>query len=562
MAANTEDFDYIIVGAGSAGSVLAARLTEDPEVRVLLLEAGPRDRSIFSRMPAAFSEPLKSDRLNWAYRTLPEPFMNDRVMYCPRGRILGGSGSVNGMVYIRGHALDYDRWAAAGLPDWSYAHCLPYFRRVQTHEQGPDEYRGGEGPMFVSAGHGRETRDGNPLYSAWIEAGLQAGYPYTPDVNGYQQEGIGPFDRTTKGGRRHSSARAYLHPALGRPNLTVRTGVTVHRVLFENKRAVGVVYGKGRGRAAGELRAGREVILCGGAINSPLLLQLSGVGPADRSKRLSIPVVADLKGVGENLQDHLELYIQYSCTKPISLYPSLTLWGRAKVGVEWILNKTGPGATNHFESGGFIRSQPGIEHPNLQFHFLPIAINYDGSSPAKGHGFQAHVGPMRPTARGFVRLTKNDPLAEPEILFNYMGTENDRQEMRDAVKLTREIIAQAAFDPYRGPELNPGANVKTDAEIDEFIRTHGESAYHPSCTCKMGPASDPEAVVDGQGRVHGLEGLRVVDTSIMPDLISGNTDSPTIMMADKLSDPIRGRTPLPPSDAKVWVHPDWKTNQR
>ena len=336
----------------------------------------------------------------------------------------------------------------------------------------------------------------------------------------------------------------------------------VHRVLFEGQRAKGVLVGRGRGRNPREVRAEREVILCGGAINSPLLLQLSGVGPADRLKSLGIDVVADRPGVGENLQDHLEIYVQYTCKEPISLYPSLTLWGRLKVGVEWILFKTGPGATNHFESGGFIRSRPGIEHPNLQYHFLPIAINYDGSSPAKGHGFQAHVGPMRPTARGYVRLRENDPLAQPAILFNYMGTENDRREMREAVRLTREIIEQSAFDRYRGPELAPGADVQSDDEIDEFIRSRGESAYHPSCTCKMGPASDSMAVVDNAARVHGLEGLRVVDTSIMPDLISGNTDSPTIMMAEKLADAIRGRDPLPPSDAKVFVHPEWRTKQR
>lgn len=549
------EYDYIIVGAGSAGSVLAAHLSSVSENRVLVLEAGPRDRSIFSRMPVAFSEPLKSDRLNWAYQTEPEPFMNNRVMYCPRGRILGGSGSVNGMVYIRGHALDFDRWASMGLPNWSYAHCLPYFQRVQTHELGGDEYRGSKGPMFVSAGRGE-----NPLYAAWLEAGRQAGYGLTSDVNGFRQEGVGPFDRTTKDGLRHSSARAFLHPALGRSNLKVLTGVLAHRVIFEGNKAVGVAYS--RGSKLKEVRAAREVILCGGAINSPQLLQLSGVGPADLLKRHNIDVVADRQGVGSNLRDHLEVYVQYQCKQPITLYPAVKWFGRIKVGLQWIFFRSGPGATNLFEAGGFIRTKAGIEHPNIQFHFLPIAINYDGSRPQEGHGYQVHMGPMRPTSEGYVRIRSNDPRQPPEILFNYMATENDREEMREGLKLTREIMEQKAFDAYRGAELSPGPKVSTDAQLDEFVRRRGESAYHPSCTCKMGPPNDAGAVVDSGGRVYGTQNLRVVDTSIMPDLISGNTDAPTIMMADKLADEILGRRPLPPSAAKVWVHPEWQTRQR
>ncbi|MCB1193362.1 MAG: choline dehydrogenase [Leptospiraceae bacterium] len=556
MTNKPAEYDYIIVGSGSAGSVLANRLSEDPNIKVLVLEAGPKDHSIFSRMPAAFSEPLKSNRLNWAFYTEPEPTMNNRKMYCPRGRILGGSGSVNGMVYIRGHALDYDRWASYGLNGWDYKYCLPYFKRVQNHEYGANEYRGGDGLQHVDAG-----KQPNPLFKAWIEAGQQAGYSYTEDANGYQQEGIGPFDRTTKNGYRDSSARAFLHPALKRPNLEVRTKVLVNKVLLEGNIATGVELSCCN--KLEKIRATREVILCGGAINSPMLLQHSGIGSADFLKSLDIPVVVDLPGVGENLQDHLEIYVQYRCTQPISLYPAVRWYGRIKVGLEWILFKTGPGATNHFEAGGFIRSRPGIKHPNLQFHFLPIAMNYDGTMPAGGHGFQAHVGPMRPTSRGYVRIRNKDPRTPPSILFNYMGTENDRQEMREAVRLTRDIIKQKAFEPYRGEELAPGLSVVSDEDVDAFIRERGESAYHPSCSCKMGIiASDRMAVVDKDAKVYGVERLRVVDTSIMPDLVSGNTDAPTIMMADKLSDAILGKSPLLPSDAKIWIHPEWKTKQR
>lgn len=550
-----KEFDYIIVGAGTAGSVLANRLSADPDNRVLVLEAGPRDRSIFINMPAAFSEPLKNDKLNWGYYSEPEPAMNNRRMYCPRGRVVGGSSSINGMVYIRGHAYDYNRWAEQGLKDWSYSHCLPYFRRAQRHELGANDYRGGQGPVHVSAG-----RATHPLHAAWIEAGQQAGYNYTHDVNGAQQEGIGPFDRTVWNGERCSAAKAYLHPALKRDNLEIMSGCKAHKVLFENDKATGIEFSK-KGRVE-KIYASREVILCGGAINSPQLLQLSGVGPADHLKKIDIPVVADRPGVGENLQDHLEVYVQYESKKPISLYPSLQPFGRLKVGLEWIFSRTGPGSTNHFETGGFIRSKAGIEHPNLQFHFLPLAINYDGSSPAGGHGFQAHVGPMRPTSRGHVRIKSNDPGKHPEILFNYMATENDREEMRDAIRLTREIIDQKAFEPYRGEELSPGRDAQSDDEIDAFIRARGESAYHPTCTCKMGLESDSDAVVDAEGRVYGVQNLRVADASIMPDLISGNTDTPTVMIAEKISDRILGKEPLPPSDAPVIINKDWENSQR
>lgn len=550
-----KEFDYIIIGAGTAGSVLANRLSKNPENNVLVLEAGPGDKSIFINMPAAFSEPLKSDRLNWGYNSEPEPGMNNRRMYCPRGRVIGGSSSINGMVYIRGHALDYDKWAEKGLKDWSYSHCLPYFKKAQRHEQGANEYRGGSGKIHTTAGSAR-----HPLHAAWIEAGQQAGYPYTHDVNGYQQEGIGPFDRTVWNGERCSAAKAYLHPARKRSNLEVRSGCLAHRILFENDKIKGVEFSK-KGKVS-EVYARKEVILSGGAINSPQLLQLSGVGPAEHLNKLDISVVSDLPGVGENLQDHLEVYVQYECEKPISLYPSLQPFGRIKVGLEWIFSRSGPGATNHFETGGFIRSKPGIKHPNLQFHFLPLAINYDGSSPAGGHGFQAHVGPMRPTSRGHVRIRSNKPTDHPEILFNYMGTENDREEMRDAIRLTREIISQKAFEPYRGKELTPGKEAQSDSEIDSFVRERGESAYHPTCTCKMGPESSKDSVVDGEGRVYGTQGLRVVDASIMPDLISGNTDTPTVMIAEKIADRILGNEPLQPSNAPPWIHPDWENSQR
>jgi choline dehydrogenase len=550
-----QEYDYIIVGAGSAGCVLANRLSEDPDVRVLVLEAGPKDRSIYIHMPAALSYPLADDKFNWFYQSEPEPHMDGRSIYCPRGRVLGGSSSINGMAYVRGHARDYDRWGQAGLRGWSYAHCLPYFRRAQNHELGPDEYRGGEGPLHVSAG-----KMANPLFQAWIEAGRQAGYPVTEDMNGYQQEGVGRMDMTTHRGQRWSAAKAYLYPAMERPNVTVQSGVLTLRVIFEGRRAVGVEVARGSNSEI--LHCSREVIISAGAINSPQLLQLSGVGPADRLREVGIEVFHDLPGVGENLQDHLEVYVQHAASQPVSIYPATQPWNKPWIGLQWLLFKQGPGATSHFEAGGFIRSRAGIEHPNLQYHFLPIAVNYDGSNPVKGHGFQAHVGPMRPTSRGFVRIRSNDPRKAPAILFNYMGTENDRQEMREAIRLTREIFSQKAFDSYRGPELAPGPQVQSDAEIDAFIRQKAESAYHPCSSCRMGPESDSMAVVDEAARVHGLERLRVVDASIMPDIVSGNLNAPTIMLAEKLADTIRGRQPLPPSDAPVWIHPQWEKQQR
>jgi choline dehydrogenase len=553
----SESFDYIVVGAGSAGCVLANRLSEDADVRVLLLEAGPADHpwAWQLHMPAALAYPLKNQRYNWGYWSEPEPHMNGRRMYCPRGRVLGGSSSINGMAYVRGHARDYDRWAQSGLRGWDYAHVLPYFKRAETRALGADAYRGGDGPLHVATGACR-----NPLYQAFLEAGRQAGYPLTADMNGHQQEGFAPMDMTVQGGRRWSTARAYLRPARRRPNLTVRSGALTHRVRCEGARAVGVDYAKGRRTM--HVRAEREVILAGGAINSPQLLMLSGIGDPEDLARLEIPVVAESPGVGRNLQDHLEIYVQHACTQPISLYAAQRPWNKLRIGLEWILFKRGLGATSHFEAGAFIRSRAGIEHPDLQYHFLPIAMNYDGTNPQKTHGFQAHVGPMRPTSVGQVRLRSADPREPPSILFNYMATEGDRQEMRAAVRLTREIFAQRAFDPYLGPELAPGPEVETDAEIDAFVRAKAESAYHASCTCKMGPESDPSAVVDRECRVYGVEGLRVVDASVMPSLVSGNTNAPTIMLAEKAADLIRGREPLPPLDVPVYIAPNWETRQR
>jgi choline dehydrogenase len=549
-----QEYDYIIIGAGSAGCVLAHRLSENPAIRILILEAGPMDRSLYVlRMPAALAVPLESDRYNWFYHSEPEPYLDGRRVYYPRGRVVGGSSSINGMVYLRGNPLDYERWAERpGLADWTYAHCLPYFKRMETSALGPSAYRGGDGPLRVTI-----PDCANPLFQAFLQAGQQAGYAFTEDVNGYRQEGFYRMERSTFGGVRSSAARRYLHPARQRGNIDLKVRVRVARILFEGKRAVGVAFVEnGQSR---EARAG-EVILSAGAINSPQLLKLSGVGPRDELRALDIPVVADIPGVGENLQDHLDFLIQYRCTRPVSLYPATRRLNQIGIALQWLLFKRGVGASNIWEAGSFFRSRPGVEFPNLQHHFAPVAISYDGAEKIDGHGFQVHLSQMRPRSRGHVRLASRDPFAPPRILFNHLADAEDRAEVRDGIRLTREVIAQAAFDAFRGAEIAPGAAVQSDAELDAFARRKAETSHHPSCTCRMG--ADDLSVVDDEGRVHGLEGLRVVDASIMPNVVSSNINAPTIMMAEKIADRIRGRAPLPPEPVPFYRAGNFLTSQR
>ncbi|WP_375055271.1 choline dehydrogenase [Zobellella sp. DQSA1] len=547
-------FDYIIVGAGSAGCVLANRLTEDGQHKVLLLETGGSDKSIFIQMPTALSIPMNTKKYAWQFETEPEPFLDNRRMHCPRGKVLGGSSSINGMVYVRGHARDFDEWQQHGAEGWDYAHCLPYFKKAETWSFGGDDYRGDRGPLGVNNGNQMQ----NPLYQAFVDAGVQAGYFHTADYNGRQQEGFGPMHMTVKNGVRWSTANAYLRPAMSRPNLTVVTHALVHKVLLDGKRAVGVRYE--RNGQVQEAQVSKEVILSAGPIGSPHLLQLSGIGARETLEAAGIEPQHELPGVGENLQDHLEFYFQFRCKQPISLNGKLSLWNKFLIGSRWLLKKDGLGATNHFESCGFIRSRAGVEWPDLQYHFLPAAMRYDGKEAFDGHGFQVHIGHNKPQSRGFVKAASADPKAAPHIRFNYLEHEEDREGFRACVRLTREIINQPAMDPYRDAEIQPGEQVRTDEEIDAFVRQAVESAYHPSCSCRMG--TDELAVVDPETRVHGIKGLRVVDSSIFPTIPNGNLNAPTIMAAERAADLIRGKTPLAPSTAEVGMDQEWQHRQR
>jgi choline dehydrogenase len=551
-----EAADYIIVGAGSAGCVLADRLSADGKHTVVLLEFGGSDRSIFIQMPAALAYPMNTKRWNWGYESEPEPHLNGRRLNCPRGKGLGGSSSINGLVYVRGNALDFERWKEdEGATGWGYADVLPYFKRAEGRDEGGNAYRGGDGPLSTSYG----PLD-NPLHQAWLDAAHQAGYSLTEDYNGYAQEGFGRMDMTVRNGTRCSAAKAYLYEARKRPNLHVIEHALATRILFDGTRAVGMEY-----EQAGkmhQLRAAREVILSGGPINSVQLLKLSGIGPAEELQRHGITVRADRPGVGANLQDHLEFYFQMACTQPITLYGKANLLGKAMVGAQWLFGRSGTGASNQFESCGFIRSRAGIKYPDIQYHFFPMAINYDGSSLATEHGFQAHVGPMRSKSRGTVTLKSADPHDKPKILFNYMSHPDDWTDMRACVRLTREIFQQPAFAPYRGREIQPGADCVTDDQIDAFIAEHVESALHPSCTCKMGSPRDPMAVVDPELRVIGVQGLRVVDSGVMPSITTGNLNAPTIMIGEKGADHILGKPMLAPSNAPFYVAPNWDVAQR
>ncbi len=552
-----EEFDYIIIGAGSAGCVLANRLSAETNTSVLLLEAGGSDRNLFIRMPSALSYPMKDTRFNWFFESEPEPELGGRRLHCPRGKVLGGSSSINGMVYVRGHACDFDEWADAGAAGWDYRHCLPYFKRSERWIGGGNAYRGGEGPLATCGGNEGKL---NPLYQAFIDAGIEAGYPYTPDTNAAQQEGFGPMDMTVGNGIRCSAATAYLHPVKNRSNLTVISKALTHRVLLEGKRATGVEYE--RGGSIRQARARREVICSAGSIGSPALLQLSGIGPANVLADAGIGLQHELPGVGENLQDHLEVYFQFRCRQPITINGKMGLFSKGLIGARWLLMRDGLGATNHFESCAFIRSRKGLKWPDIQYHFLPAAMRYDGTSMVDGHGFQVHVGPNKPRSRGHVRVTSGDPRAKPSILFNYLQHEQDRRDWRQCIRLTREIMHQPAMDAYRDDEIQPGVNINDDTSIDEWVRNNVESAYHPSCSCKMGADDDPLAVVDSECRVRGVDNLRVVDSSIMPTITNGNLNAPTIMLAEKASDIILGKPALVDNTAEPWTDPEWEYRQR
>ncbi|MBC8717875.1 choline dehydrogenase [Ochrobactrum sp. Marseille-Q0166] len=546
--------DFVIIGSGSAGSAMAYRLSEDGRHSVIVIEFGGPDIGPLIQMPAALSFPMNMETYDWGFSTEPEPHIGGRSLVTPRGKVVGGSSSINGMVYVRGHARDYDHWSDSGARGWSYADVLPYFKRMENSHGGQEGWRGTNGPLHVQRG-----RRDNPLFKAFVDAGHQAGFEVTDDYNGEKQEGFGPMEQTIHNGRRWSAANAYLKPALKRPNVKLVKGLA-RKIVMEGKRAVGVEIEAGRSFST--IRARREVIIAASSINSPKLLMLSGIGPAAQLKEHGIEVVADRPGVGQNLQDHLEVYIQQECTQPITLYSKLNLFSKARIGAEWLFFKTGDGATNHFESAAFVRSKAGVEYPDIQYHFLPVAIRYDGKAAAQSHGFQAHVGPMRSKSRGSVTLRSANPREKPVIKFNYMSHEDDWADFRHCVRLTREIFGQEAFSPYRGAEIQPGAHIRSDDEIDDFLREHVESAFHPCGTCKMGSVDDLMAVVDPECRVIGVEALRVADSSIFPRITNGNLNGPSIMTGEKASDHILGRTPLARSNQEPWINPRWEVSDR
>ncbi|MER9659326.1 choline dehydrogenase [Mesorhizobium sp. M0159] len=546
--------DFVIIGSGSAGSAMAYRLSEDGKHSVIVIEYGGSDIGPLIQMPSALSIPLNMSLYDWGFASEPEPHLGGRVLATPRGKVIGGSSSINGMVYVRGHARDFDHWAEQGATGWGFADVLPYFKRMEDSNGGENGWRGHGGPLTVQRG----SRT-NPLYGAFVKAGRQAGFELTDDYNGAKQEGFGPMEQTIRGGRRWSAASAYLRPALSWKNVSLVKGFA-RRVIIENQRATGVEI-EVRKRIQ-VIRARREVIVAASSINSPKILMLSGIGPGQHLRENGIPVIVDRPGVGRNLQDHMELYIQQESTKPITLNSVLNPFSKALIGAQWLFFKSGLGATNHFEAAAFVRSRAGVDYPDIQYHFIPAAVRYDGKAAAKAHGFQAHVGPMRSKSRGSVTLRSPDPKSKPVIRFNYMSHPDDWTEFRHCIRLTREIFGQAAFDPYRGKELSPGSHVQSDEELDAFIRDHAESAYHPCGTCKLGRADDAMSVVDPECRVIGVEGLRVADSSIFPRVTNGNLNAPSIMTGEKAADHILGRTPLPPSNQEPWINPRWQVSDR